>query len=314
MGDDFDRTFDPSVDLGDYERSEPGPGGPACTWCNVPLDDPSVRVCPHCGAALRPEGEEPAVPGVTVAPWDPRVARHTSDALASAAGAGIPDEILDGTGHPAFAPPAPEVRRAMQEVAASTASTAPRGAPRAAGRGAPVTGAPLAHTPAAASEDEFVPPRRLPVPGPSFVPELDLWVARPGPGADLRVRVGLTAPSTTDDGWWLAVLFARDEAGLVEAEEVAPPAGPPALPPLALMGPIISGALSGLVAEQGGRQQLRLALPPGDDEQHPWRRPLVLRLAIRWEPARTATMSQEQLASEAAAAFRRALEAAGRPT
>jgi len=296
MADDFDRTFDPTVDLGEYETSEPAPAPSACSWCNTPLDDPSVRVCPHCGAALRPEGEEPAIPGVTVTPWDARAARVASDALASAAGAGLPDDVLDGTGHPAFAPPAPEVRRAMREVAASTALTAPPAAP------------------AGFGEEEFVPSRRLPVPGPSFVPELELAVGRPGPGPDLRVYVGLTAPSTTDDGWWLAVLFARDDAGLVEAEEVASPAGPPALPPLAVMGPFFSGALSGLVAEEGGRQQLRLALPASDDEQHPWRRPLVVRLAVRWEPARAATMSQEQLASEVVAAFRRALEAAGRPT
>jgi len=326
MGDDFDRTFDPTVDLGEYETSEPVPAPPACSWCNTPLDDPSVRVCPHCGAALRPEGEEPAIPGVTVTPWDARAARFASDALASAAGAGLPDEVLDGTGHPAFAPPAPEVRRAMREMAAPTASTAPP----AAADGTPVTSepaivpaapapvasppdAPTASVPAGFPEEEFFPPRRLPVPGRSFVPELELTVGRPGPGPDLRLCVGLTVPSTTDDGWWLAVLFARDDAGLVEAEEIAWPAAPPALPPLAVMGPVFSGALSGLVAEEGGRQQLRLALPASDDEQHPWRRPLVVRLAIRWEPARAATMSQEQLASEAVSAFRRALEAAGRP-
>jgi hypothetical protein len=168
--------------------------------------------------------------------------------------------------------------------------------------------------PAGFGGEEFVPPRRLPTPGPSCISELELTVGRPGPGPDLRVHVGMTAPSTTDDGWWLAVLFARDDAGLVEAEELASPAGPPAVPPLAVMGPVFSGALSGLVAEEGGRQQLRLALPASDDEQHPWRRPLVVRLAVRWEPARAATMSQEQLASEVVAAFRRALEAAGRPT
>jgi hypothetical protein len=310
MADDFDRTFDPSVDLGGYETSEPVPAPPACSWCNSPLDDPSVRVCPHCGAALRPEGDEPAVPGVTVTPWDPRVARAASDALASAAGAGLPDDALDGTGHPAFAPPAPEVRRAMRDVAASTT------APAAADGGSPVKPEPPVAPagPAGFGGEEFVPPRRLPVPGPSSVPELELTVGRPGPGPGLRVHVGMTAPSMTDDGWWLAVLFARDDAGLVEAEEVASPGGPPAVPPLAVMGPVFSGALSGMVAEEGGRQQLRLALPASDDEHHPWRRPLVVRLAVRWEPARAATMTQEQLASDVVAAFRRALEAAGGPT
>ena len=328
MADDFDRTFDPDVDLGDLETSEPDPVGAACAWCDAPLADPTVRVCAHCGAALRPEGEEPAVPGVTVTPWDARAARMASDALASTAGAGLADDLLDGPGHPAFAPPALEVRRAMREAATSTtwdtptahpsagtirAASEPTVVPLATPPPALPPGVPSAPAPAGPGEEEFVPPRRLPVPGPSFVPEEELTVGTPGPGRDLRVKVGVSAPSTTDDGWWLAVLFAHDDAGLVEAEEVAPPAGPPARPPLAVMGPVFSGALSGMVAEAAGRQQLRLALPASDDEQHPWRRPLVVRLAIRWEPARAATMSQEQLASEALTAFRRALEAAGRP-
>jgi hypothetical protein len=304
MADDFDRTFDPSVDLGEYDAS-PRPGdGPVCGWCNTPLDDPDVRLCPHCGAALRPEGEEPAVPGVTVTPWDPRSALAAADALASAARAGLPDEALVGTGHPAFAPPDERVHLAMRE-AAYTPTAADRGR-----AGAPGGGPGLAA--AAPREEEYVPPRRLPVPGEPFVPEVPVTGASVGP-AGLTVHAGLTQPSSTDDGWWLTVLYARDERGLVDAEEIAPPVGPPGVPPLSVIGPVFSGALSGLIAEDGGRQQLRLALPAPDDVFHPWRRPLVVRLAVRWEPARAATMSQEQLATEVLSAFRRALEAAGRP-
>lgn len=145
---------------------------------------------------------------------------------------------------------------------------------------------------------------RLPVPGPSYLKELEVV-----PG----VRVGMTRPSVADDQWWLAVLFAHDDEGIVEAEELGPSSGPPPLPPLLVMGPVFAGALSGLILEDGGRQQIKLALPPPADPQHEWRRPLVLRMAVRWEPMRAATMQQSELAEEALVAFRRALLAAGSP-
>ena len=154
---------------------------------------------------------------------------------------------------------------------------------------------------------------RLPIPGPLYLKEEPvLFPAAPGE-APASALVGMTMPSTTDDGWWLAVLFVHDEDGIVEAEELAPRAGPPPLPPLHVMGPALAGALSGLILEEGGRQQLRLALPPSNDERHPWRQPLVLRMAIRWEPMRAATMRPSELAQAALHAFRRSLVAAGSP-
>ncbi len=154
---------------------------------------------------------------------------------------------------------------------------------------------------------------RLPVPGPSFLKEEALPLPAPPGETPPLVRVGMTQPSTTDDGWWLAVLFVHDDDGIVEAEELAPRSGPPPVPPLFVMGPAFAGALSGLILEDGGRQQIRLALPPSSDERYPWRQPLVLRLAVRWEPMRAATMRPTELAQAALRAFRRALLAAGSP-
>ena len=123
----------------------------------------------------------------------------------------------------------------------------------------------------------------------------------------------MMAPTVTDDGWWLAVLFAHDETGVVDAEQIAPVAGPPPVPPLIALGPVFAGALAGLIAEQDGRQQFRMALPPPADEGRPWTRPLLVRLAVRWEPMRALTMGPRELAREVVVAFRRSLEAAGSP-
>jgi hypothetical protein len=154
---------------------------------------------------------------------------------------------------------------------------------------------------------------RLPVPGPSYLKELPLGLPAARGEQPTTVLVGMTRPSTTDDGWWLAVLFVHDEAGILEAEEVAPRAGPPPVPPLHIVGPALAGSLSGLILEDGGRVQLRLALPSSGDEGRPWREPLVLRMAVRWEPMRAATMRPTELAEAALHAFRRALQAAGHP-
>jgi hypothetical protein len=122
----------------------------------------------------------------------------------------------------------------------------------------------------------------------------------------------MTRPSVADDEWWLAVLYAHDADGIVEAEQLAPDAGPPPQPPLHVMGPALAGALSGMILEEAGRQQIRLALPPPRDPRREWSRPLVLRMAVRWEPMRAATMQASELAEHALAAFRRALVACGR--
>ena len=109
-------------------------------------------------------------------------------------------------------------------------------------------------------------PDRLPPPGPSFLREQDVRLT------DRTLSVGMSRPSEAPDGWWLAVVWVTDEAGVVSFRDVAPAAGPPPDPPLARLGPAVSGALSGLILEDGGRLQMRLGLiAPPDDETRPWR-------------------------------------------
>lgn len=127
------------------------------------------------------------------------------------------------------------------------------------------------------------------------------------------LRAGMDRPAEIE-GWWLAVLWVADEEGIVSCREMAPAAGPPPEPPHARLGPILAGSLGGYVLEDGGRQQLRLRMPlPPTEEGRPWSAPLVVQLGLRWEPARAATMSAAKLADVALAAFRRAVEAVGRP-
>jgi len=64
------------------------------------------------------------------------------------------------------------------------------------------------------------------------------------------------------------------------------------------------------VEEGGGRQAVKVRLPiPGDDEARPWDRPLVLQLAVRWDPVRAASARQTELAEAALVAFARAVGA-----
>jgi hypothetical protein len=110
------------------------------------------------------------------------------------------------------------------------------------------------------------------------------------------------------DEWWVAILWLQDEAGLASFEDLAP-GGPPPEPPVARLGQALAGGLSGLILEDGGRLQIRVApvIPP-DDPERPWRSPAIVRAGFRWEPARAATLRPNQLASEVLTAFRRALE------
>ena len=129
---------------------------------------------------------------------------------------------------------------------------------------------------------------------------------------DRRLRAGMDRP-TEIEGWWLTVLWVADDEGIVPCRAMAPAAGPPPEPPHARLGPALSGGLSGFVLEDGGRQQLRLRLPlPPDEEGRPWSAPLVVQLAVRWEPARAATLTSGKLADVILAAFRRAVEAVHR--
>ena len=119
----------------------------------------------------------------------------------------------------------------------------------------------------------------------------------------------MARPSDAPDGWWLAVLWVADDDGVVSFRDVAPAAGPPPDPPLARLGPACRGALSGLILEDAGRLQIRLApARPARRPDRPWRAPLAVRAAFRFEPARAAAMRPNELAETVLAAFRRSVE------
>ena len=149
---------------------------------------------------------------------------------------------------------------------------------------------------------------RLPSPGPSFIPEHEVRIG------DRRYLAGMGHPTDGPDGWWLTILWVADADGVVTFRDVAPASGPPADPPLARLGPAIAGALSGLILEDAGRLQLRLGMvEPPQDPDRPWRAPLAIRAAFRFEPARAATMRPDELADTVLAGFRRAVEGLHRP-
>ena len=118
----------------------------------------------------------------------------------------------------------------------------------------------------------------------------------------------MARPTRTDDAWWLTVLWAIDDTGVLDFADLGPTAGPPPDPPLARLGPTMAGALSGLIAEEDGRLAIRLApvVPPADPSR-PWRSPAAIRAAIRFEAARALTMAETQLAEAVLDAFRRAV-------
>jgi hypothetical protein len=151
-------------------------------------------------------------------------------------------------------------------------------------------------------------PERLPRPGPSFLREQEVRIG------DRRLRAGMARPVDGPDDWWLAVLWIADAEGVVSFRDVAPLAGPPPDPPLLRLGPSLAGSLSGLIREEDGRLAIRLApLVPPDDDARPWRCPLAIRAAFRWEPALATTMRPNQLAEQVLAGFRRSVEALQRP-
>ena len=110
------------------------------------------------------------------------------------------------------------------------------------------------------------------------------------------------------------MLWVADDDGVVSFRDLAPAAGPPPDPPLARLGPAVAGALSGFILEDAGRLQLRLgAIAPPDDPTRPWRAPAAIRAAFRFEPARVATMRENELAETVLSAFRRSIEGLQRP-
>ena len=75
----------------------------------------------------------------------------------------------------------------------------------------------------------------------------------------------------------------------------------------------MAGNLSGLIAEENGRLGIRLGpVAPPDDPTRPWRSPLAVRAALRFEPARAVTMRPNELAATVLEAFARAVERLGR--
>jgi hypothetical protein len=158
-----------------------------------------------------------------------------------------------------------------------------------------------------------VPATRLPIPGPSFIREETVRLRAGFGEREQTAEAGMTAPSVMDDGWWLSTLWIGDTDGVVNASAVAPLAGPPPLPPLQVIGPNLAGALAGLLAQADGRQLIRMRMPPAEDEARPWDRPLVLWMAVVWDPIRSSTMRPNELARELLRAFARSVEAAGSP-
>ena len=151
-------------------------------------------------------------------------------------------------------------------------------------------------------------PTRLSPPGPSFIREHDVAIG------GRHLRAGMSRPSTLDDGWWLSILWVADGDGVVSFRDVAPAAGPPPDPPLARLGPALTGALSGLILEADGRLSIRLAqVAQPDDPIQPWRSPVAVRAAFQWEPMRAAAMRPNELAETVLAGFRRAIEGLARP-
>src|SRR3990172_5556735 len=150
-------------------------------------------------------------------------------------------------------------------------------------------------------------------PRPSFLRERTVHLPARDRDRVRSLRLGLARRSPPPGGWWGALAWAHDGQPVVSCLDVAPRGGPPPEPPIMRMGPVFAGALAGLVAEVGGRQALRLRLPEPADPARPWDRPLILQIAVTWDPVRAATMTPNQLAAEALVAFGRAVEAAGRP-
>ena len=123
----------------------------------------------------------------------------------------------------------------------------------------------------------------------------------------------MSRPGNVADEWWTAILWIAAPDGLATFVELAPAAGPPPEPPLARLGPALAGGLSGMILEDAGRLQIRLAhVVPPEDPERPWRCPAIVRAAFRWEPARAATMRPNDLATDVLTAFRRAIEGLGK--
>jgi hypothetical protein len=116
------------------------------------------------------------------------------------------------------------------------------------------------------------------------------------------------------DGWWIALFWAQDADGVISCRDAAPLAGPPPTPPLERYGALMTNGLGDLLAVEAGRSCLKLRLL-GDaaDRAEPWRRPLAMQVAAKWDAMRVATMTSSKVAEAALDAFARAIEIAHRP-
>jgi hypothetical protein len=121
-------------------------------------------------------------------------------------------------------------------------------------------------------------------------------------------------PSIQADGWWLAILWLVTDDGLASFRDIAPKAGPPPEPPAMRLGPSFAGSLSGLILEENGRLQFRVAAAAQpENPSRPWESPLVIRAAIRFEPMRAATLHPNELAEAVLSGFRRTIEGLAHP-
>jgi hypothetical protein len=152
---------------------------------------------------------------------------------------------------------------------------------------------------------------RLPLPGTSFLKERPIVIEGRAAG---EVRAGATQPSTLTDGWWIALFWVQDGEGVVSCREVAPLAGPPPITPLERYGVLMTNALGDLLAVEDGRSCLKVRLiGEAADPSEPWRRPLAMQIAAKWDSLRIATMSGSKVAEAALDAFARAVEVAHKP-
>jgi hypothetical protein len=154
---------------------------------------------------------------------------------------------------------------------------------------------------------------RMPSPGPSFARAQPLRLHGPGGTLGPRVRLGMTKPTVMEDDWWVFTLWVEDDEGVIESRTIAPAAGPPPVAPLQAIGPTLANALMGLLAQEDGRQLIRMRMASAEDEAEPWRRPLMILTAVRWDPVRQTTMRDNELVAEMMRAFRRAIDVAGAP-
>ena len=152
---------------------------------------------------------------------------------------------------------------------------------------------------------------RLPLPGTSFIKVRPMIIEGRAQG---EIRAGSTQPSTLEDGWWIALFWVQDAEGVVSCREVAPLAGPPPVTPLERYGVLMTNGLGDLLAVEDGRSCLKLRLVgEAADLSEPWRRPLALQVAAKWDSLRIATMTGSKVAEAALDAFARAVEVANKP-